>query len=83
LIDGLIAQGAPLKAAEKPAKKTILKALALMTHYSMLDSADGRYRAIDGSSDLISYYAESIAHWFNGVDHIDPQQHRLVTADTP
>jgi len=80
LIDGLIEQGAPLNAAEIPAKKTIVNALAQMMHYSMLESSDGRYHVVERSSDLLAYYAASIAHWFDGVEHIDPQQHRLVAA---
>ncbi len=79
LIDGLIEKGAPLNAAEIPAKKTLLNALAQMTHYSMLKSTDDGYRIVDSSFDLLAYYAASIAHWFNEVDHIDPQQHRLAT----
>jgi glycerol-3-phosphate O-acyltransferase len=79
LIDELIEKGAPLNAAEIPAKKTLLNALAQMTHYSMLESTDDGYCIVDSSSDLLAYYAASIAHWFDGVDHIDPQQHRLAT----
>jgi hypothetical protein len=79
LIDGLIEQGAPLNAAEIPVKKTLLNALAQMTHYSMLETTDDGYCIVDSSSDLLAYYAASIAHWFNEVDHIDPQQHRLAT----
>ena len=78
MIDGLIEQGAPLNAAEKPAKKTVQKALALMTHYDMLDGVAGRYQPVEHTAHLLDYYAASIAHWFGGVDHIDPRQHGIA-----
>jgi len=80
LIDGLIEQGAPLNDAEKPAKKTMQKSLAMMIHHGLLEQTDGRYRVADGGQELMGYYANSIDHWFGGVAHIDPRQHRI---DTP
>lgn len=74
LIDGLIAQGAPLNAAEKPAKKTVQKALALMVHYDMLEHVDSKYAVRESSLHLLDYYGASIGHWFGEVAHINPQQ---------
>ena len=80
LIDALISYGAPINNAEKPAKKTLQKALALMTHYSMLELRDDRYHAVDTSSELLSYYANSIAHWFEQIEHIDPRPQSIGEA---
>ncbi len=80
LIDALIRRGAPINNAEKPARKTLQKALALMIHYSMLEFKDERYHAVDTSSDLLSYYANSIAHWFEQVEHIDPRPQSIGEA---
>jgi hypothetical protein len=74
-------QGAPLNAAEIPAKKTIVNAFAQMMDYSMLESSDGRYRVVDSSSDLLAYYAESIAHWFDGGTR--PSRFRSSVASPP
>jgi len=80
LIDGLIAAGAPLNAADVPAKATISKSLELMRHYGMVAFSDDRWRAAPEPSDRITYYAASIAHWFDAVEHIDPQRHRIGKA---
>ena len=77
LIDELIKHGAPIRNAEKPAKKTLRKALDLMIHYSMLEFEEGRYQLVDSSIDVVSYYANSIAHWFEEIEHIDPRQHGI------
>ena len=77
LIDELIRQGAPIRKAEKPAKKTLQKALALMVHYSMLEFSDARYRVVEPSLDVLAYYAASIAHWFEEVEHIDPKRYQI------
>ncbi len=77
LIDELIRRGAPIRNAEKPAKRTLQKALDLMVHYSMLEFTHGRYHIVDTSLDVLAYYAASIAHWFEEVEHIDPKRYGL------
>ena len=65
---------APLNDGDKPAKKTLQKALALMVHHTMLERVDDVYRAPKNSIDFISYYANSIAHWFDEIEHINPRR---------
>ncbi|MGR9093205.1 MAG: 1-acyl-sn-glycerol-3-phosphate acyltransferase [Gammaproteobacteria bacterium] len=77
LIDDLIAAGAPLSPADIPAKTTVVKALTLLQHYGMVDSADGMWRTVPQASDRLAYYGASISHWFDEVGYIDPQQHRI------
>ncbi len=77
LIDFLIEQGAPLNDAEKPAKKTMQKALAMLVHDGLLELAADRYRVADSQQTLLDYYANSIEHWFGGVPTIDPRQYRI------
>jgi glycerol-3-phosphate O-acyltransferase len=77
LIDELIELGAPLNDSEKPARKTVEKSLALMAHYGLLQPVAGGYQVVAEKQDLIDYYANSIEHWFGGVDHIDPLCHRI------
>ncbi len=80
LIDALIAKGAPLNDAEKPAKKTLQKSLALMVYWGMLERQDESYRVIPANQDLLDYYANSIEHWFDGVNQIEPLMHRVVVS---
>ncbi len=80
LIDQLIEMGAPLNDSEKPAKKTMQKSLALMVHHGLLQPVAGGYEMVAESKELLDYYANSIEHWFGGVDHIDPLQHRIVSS---
>lgn len=79
-IDRLIAAGAPLGPADVPAKMTVAKALGLLAHYGMVDFADGRWRAVPEAADRLAYYAASISHWFDEVEHIEPQRHRISAA---
>lgn len=80
MIDDLIAAGAPLGPADVPAKITLAKALTLLQHHGMLDFADGAWRVVPTAADRLAYYGASIAHWFDGVEHINPQRHRIDQA---
>lgn len=80
LIDDLIAAGAPLGPADVPAKITVVKALTLLQHYGMIDFVDGKWRAVPQASDRLAYYGASIAHWFDGGGHINPQRYRVDRA---
>lgn len=82
LIDEMIALGAPLHDSEKPAKKTMQKSLTLMVHYGLLEPVDDGFVVAADSQDLLDYYANSIEHWFGGVEYIDPLQHRVGLAAT-
>lgn len=83
LIDELIEIGAPLNDSEKPAKKTMQKSLALMAHYGLLEPVSGGYQVVSDSQEFLDYYANSIEHWFGGVEYIDPLQHRIDTQASP
>jgi len=80
LFDQLIENGAPVNDSEKPARMTIEKSLALMEYRRLLDRHDGQYRAPNDARALIDYYANSIEHWFEGVEHIEPLRHRVEPA---
>lgn len=85
LTDELMAKGAPLRAAEKPGKKTLLKALALMAHHQLIVPDGDGFKVFADNRDLVTYYANSIAHWFDGVDHVNPLGHQAdgLAAATP
>ena len=77
LIDRLIERGAPLDASDKPARITIQKGLRLLQHYELLSLSGDRYVGNADKATILEYYAASIDHWFDGVEHIDPQAHGL------
>ncbi|MEM7543547.1 MAG: 1-acyl-sn-glycerol-3-phosphate acyltransferase [Pseudomonadota bacterium] len=80
LVDTLIEKGAPMRAAEKPARRTVEKTLALMSHYGLLKRSDGYYSLNAERREIAEYYAQSIRHWFDGIDHIDPNNRGLADA---
>ena len=78
LVDTLIVKGAPVNDAEKPAKKTLQKSLALMVYWGMLEIQGDAYRVPQANQDLLNYYANSIEHWFGGIEQIEPLMHHVA-----
>ncbi len=80
LMDELITAGAPLGAADLPAKITVAKALTALAHYGMLEFVDGAWRAVPAGSDRLAYYGASISHRFDELGPITPRHQRIGPA---
>jgi len=78
LIDDLIEKGAPINDSETPSRKTMQKSLALMVHHGLLDTGEGGFRAVSDAQERLQYYANSIEHWYGGIESIEPLQHQLT-----
>jgi glycerol-3-phosphate O-acyltransferase len=63
LIEQLQANGAPVYVASKSRVETILNALDMLKIRRLVGESDGIYKAVPGEDDILTYYANSIAHW--------------------
>jgi glycerol-3-phosphate O-acyltransferase len=63
LIEQLQANGAPVYVTTRSRVETILNALEMMRIRRLVVESDGVYRAAPGEDDILTYYANSIAHW--------------------
>ncbi len=63
IIDDLIAQGAPMKAEEKPRHATLANTLDMLTQRGLLTEQDDHYQLVGDKKALLAYYANSIEHW--------------------
>ena len=67
LIEQLQANGAPVYVATKSRVETILNALDMLKIRRLVGESDGIYKAVPGEDDILTYYANSIAHWMSDV----------------
>ncbi len=66
LIEQLQARGAPIYLTTRSSRvETILNALNMLTLRRLVTETDGVYRAVPEEHDILSYYANSIAHWLD------------------
>jgi glycerol-3-phosphate O-acyltransferase len=63
LIEQLQASGAPVYVTTKSRVETILNALDMLKIRRLVGESDGIYKAVPGEDDILTYYANSIAHW--------------------
>jgi len=63
LIDQMISRGAAMKSGEKPRNRTLVESLEQLKARGVLTEENDLFRADPDSSDILSYYANSIAHW--------------------
>jgi glycerol-3-phosphate O-acyltransferase len=63
LIQTLQDQGAPIRDNEKPQEQTIQRALDQMVHHQILKEQNKDYSQNPQKSNLLNYYANSLAHW--------------------
>jgi glycerol-3-phosphate O-acyltransferase len=63
LIEQLQANGAPVYVTTKSRVETILNALDMLKIRRLVVESDGVYQAAPGEDDVLTYYANSIAHW--------------------
>jgi glycerol-3-phosphate O-acyltransferase len=63
LIEGLIAQDAPVYISSRNRVETVLNALNMLKLRKLVVETDGIYRATPGEDEILIYYANSIAHW--------------------
>ncbi len=63
LIGRLQANGAPIRNSEIPKEKTLNRAIETLQFRRIVVASDGRVRAVRERSDLLKFYAHSIAHW--------------------
>jgi glycerol-3-phosphate O-acyltransferase len=63
LIEQLQANGAPVYVTTKSRVETILNALDMLKIRRLVVESDGIYKAVPGEDDILTYYANSIAHW--------------------
>ncbi len=66
LIDKMIAQGSAMRAEEKPRPRTLAASLDLLVERQILIEDDDRFAVAPGKEALLRYYANSIAHWWQG-----------------
>ena len=65
LIDEMIEKGAAMKAEEKPRQRTLSRSLDMLIARNFLIETDDYYQINPEYKLLISYYANSIEHWWN------------------
>jgi glycerol-3-phosphate O-acyltransferase len=63
LIEDLHRQDAPLYVSSRSRVQTILNALNMLKLRKLVVESDSIFRATPGEVDVLSYYANSIAHW--------------------
>ena len=63
LIEELQAKGAPVYVSTRSRVQTILNALNMLNLRRLVVESDGIYRAAAAEIDVLTYYANSIAHW--------------------
>jgi len=61
-IDKLRAQGAPISVSSMACERVLAGALTVLTARGLMEMKDGLLRADEKSMDILSYYANSIAH---------------------
>ena len=66
-IERLESVKAPIYIPEEDRVESILYALETLTLRRFVEETDGRYRAATGNVEVLSYYANSLAHW--NLDH--------------
>ncbi|MDO9521457.1 MAG: 1-acyl-sn-glycerol-3-phosphate acyltransferase [Pseudohongiella sp.] len=64
LLDLMIANGAAMKADEKPRSRTLLKSLESMTARELVQEENDRFCINPAQRTLVQYYANSVAHWW-------------------
>lgn len=67
LIDNLQKRGAPVYVSRRARAQTILYALNMLKQRRFVIESEGFFQADPGSVDVLSYYANSIAHWTHPV----------------
>jgi glycerol-3-phosphate O-acyltransferase len=67
LIEDLNMQEAPVYVSSRSRVQTILNALNMLKLRKLVVETDGVYRPAPGEMDVLSYYANSIAHWENNM----------------
>ena len=67
LIEQLQANGAPVYVTTESRVETILNALNMLKIRRLVGESDGIYKAVPGEDDILTYYANSIAHWMPDV----------------
>jgi glycerol-3-phosphate O-acyltransferase len=65
LIAQVQANGAPVYVTTRSRVATILNALELLRIRRLVVESEGVYRAAPGEDDILTYYANSIAHWLS------------------
>jgi glycerol-3-phosphate O-acyltransferase len=65
LIAQLQANDAPVYVTTRSRVETILNALELLRIRRLVVESEGVYRAAPGEDDILTYYANSIAHWLS------------------
>ena len=63
LIEDLQAAGAPVYVDMQSQVESVLNALSMLTLRRLVVESNGIYKAVAEEVDLLSYYANSIAHW--------------------
>ena len=63
LIEDLNMQAAPVYVSSRSRVQTILNALNMLKLRKLVVESDGIYRPATGEMDVLTYYANSIAHW--------------------
>lgn len=63
LIEDLNTQAAPVYVSSRSRVQTILNALNMLKLRKLVVESDGIYRPAPGEMDVLTYYANSIAHW--------------------
>jgi glycerol-3-phosphate O-acyltransferase len=63
LIEDLNVQDAPVYLSSRSRVQTILNALNMLKLRKLVVESDGIYRPAPGETDVLTYYANSIAHW--------------------
>ena len=63
LIEKLLSRGATLPVTDINRVEAILNALNMLKLRRLIVEADGLYKPVDGETDVLSYYANSILHW--------------------
>ena len=65
LIAQIEANGAPVYVTTRGRVETILNALEMLRIRRLVVESDGVYRTAPGEDDILTYYANSIAHWLS------------------
>ena len=63
LIARLQANGAPIRNSEIPKEKTLDRAVEMLRYRNLIAGTDGKLQVQSDASDLMEFYANSIAHW--------------------
>jgi glycerol-3-phosphate O-acyltransferase len=73
LIEKIEPRGAPIYVTTRSRGQTIVTALNMLKIRRLVTENNGRYRTDPRMLDVLAYYANSIAHWFDVTEVSEPQ----------